>query len=160
MLQSRYGVWLNEFKDFYTELGIPITDVEAQTNLLYQNELRAKRKDLLSFSLYMKNNTIRAPNVLILEIPKNEQNSNDNYTMIINKLHIFSLMGQNTLYDRFIFNIPGVSSDHKIRKLIQDVLDKEGISSKFFTIKLHTSKFVPLQDLYDYDEQKWKIVNF
>ncbi len=159
LLRARYGVLLNEFKKFYMENNIPITDVNAQTNLLYQNELRAKNRGLLSFSLYMRNLMKRSPDVLIFEIPTSNGFSDVEFKEIIRKLSVFSLLGQNTLYDRHIFNIPGVAHTHPIRDVIQEFLDKEGLTSSFFTIKLHKSKFVPLQDLFDYEENKWKITN-
>ncbi|MBK5112960.1 MAG: hypothetical protein KGD59_14735 [Candidatus Heimdallarchaeota archaeon] len=160
LLQARYGVTLNEFKKFYLANNILMTDVDAQTDLLYQNELRAKNKELLTFSLYMRNLMKRSPSVLIFEVPTSNELPKDKFNKIIRKLSVFSLLGQNTIYDRHIFNLPGVAHTHPIRKIIHDFLEKEGLTSSFYTIKFYKSNFVPLQNLFDYEEQKWKIADF
>ncbi|HUU77078.1 MAG TPA: hypothetical protein VMX55_01945, partial [candidate division Zixibacteria bacterium] len=160
LLQARYAVRINEFEKFYKENNISHTDVKAQTDLLYQNEFRAKKKDLLSFSLYMRNITVRGQEVLIFEIPTVENKSQEEINEIIKKLQVFSFLGQINLYDRYVFQIPGVSHTHPIRKVIQEILEQEGIPVSFYTIKLLKSKYVPLQDLYDYHQEKWKIIDF
>ncbi|NPE07843.1 MAG: hypothetical protein GNW80_06150 [Asgard group archaeon] len=157
LLRARYGVTLNEFKKFYLENNVLMTDVDAQTDLLYQNELRAKNKELLTFSLYMRNRMKRSPDVLIFEIPTSDEISKDKIDLVTKKLSVFSLLGQNTIYDRYIFNLPGVAHTHPIRKIIQDFLEKEGLTPSFYTIKFYKSNFVPLQNLFDFDSQKWKI---
>ncbi len=160
LLKSRYGVSINEFKKFYLQNNIPLTDIKAQTDLLYQNELRAKKRNLFSFSLYLRNLMKRSPNVLIFEIPATNGVSDKEFKAIIKNLQVFSLLGQNTLYDRHLFNLPGVAHTHPIKDVIQEYLEKEGLTPIFYTIKFHKSNFVPLQDLYDYENQKWNIRDF
>ena len=160
LLKSRYGVSINEFKKFYLRNNILQTDVKAQTDLLYQNESRAKKRGLISFSLYMRNLMKRSTDVLIFEIPTTNGISDKEFSAIIKKLQVFSLLGQNTLYDRHIFNLPGVAHTHPIKKVIQNFLENEGLTPTFYTIKFHKSNFVPLHDLYDFEDQKWKITDF
>lgn len=160
LLRARYGVTLNEFKKFYLENNILMTDVDAQTDLLYQNESRAKNRELLTFSLYMRNLMKRKPEVLIFEIPTTNELTRDKFDEVIKKLSVFSLLGQNTIYDRHIFNLPGVAHTHPFCKIIQDFLEEEGLTSSFFTIKFYKSNFVPLQNLFDYENRKWKIIDF
>jgi hypothetical protein len=97
---------------------------------------------------------------MIFEIPTSTEISDKEFSKIIEKLQVFSLLGQNTLYDRHIFNLPGVAHTHPIKKVIQDFFEKEGLIPSFYTIKFYKSNFVPLHDLYDYEDQKWKITNF
>jgi len=160
LLQARYLIRLNEFKKFYTEKNIPLTDVDMQTDLLYQNELRAKKKKLLSFSLFMRNLVKRGNDVLIFEIPTSDNFSSEKLKKVIDKLRVFSFTGQITLYDRNVFQIPGVTHNHPIREIIQEFLESEGFVTTFYTIKLYQSKYVPLQELYDYEEKKWKISDY
>ncbi|MCG3253135.1 MAG: hypothetical protein KAX09_04740 [Candidatus Heimdallarchaeota archaeon] len=160
LLRSRYGVSINEFKKFYMKNDIPITDIDAQTDLLYQNELRARNKGLLSFSLYMRNLMKRIPDVLIFEIPTSNGYSDKDIRLITNKLQIFSQLGQKKLYDRHIFNIPGVAHTHPIKEVIQEYLEEQGLATTFYTVRFHKLNFVPLQDLYDFDERKWRIIDF
>ncbi len=159
LLQARYAVNINEFKKFFLEKNIPITDVKSQTDLLYQNELRARRKDLLSFSLFMRNFVRFGSDVLAFELPIVDEKTNGKLQAIVDKLRIFAFLGQINLYDRFLFHIPGVSHQHPVRKIIEEVLTDADFSPSFYTIKLHKSNYVPLHELYDYDDQKWKITN-
>ena len=102
----------------------------------------------------------RSTDVLIFEIPTSNGISDKEFSKIIKKLQVFSLLGQNSLYDRHIFNLPGVAHTHPIKKVIQDFFEKEGLIPTFYTIKLYKTNFVPLYDLYDFENQKWKITSF
>jgi hypothetical protein len=53
--------------------------------------------------------------------------------------------------------LPGISHEHPVKNMIYETLKKEGIEPIFYTINLAKSRFVPLHDLFNYDEQKWKI---
>ncbi|MHA1211244.1 MAG: hypothetical protein ACTSSH_02170 [Candidatus Heimdallarchaeota archaeon] len=75
----------------------------------------------------------------------------------VEKLRVFSFLGQITLHDRIVFTIPGVSHQHFIKNIIENELRKSEIKSSFYTLGLAKSKFIPFHDLYDYDEQKWLI---
>ncbi|MHA1462607.1 MAG: hypothetical protein ACTSQ0_06025, partial [Candidatus Heimdallarchaeota archaeon] len=72
---------------------------------------------------------------------------------------VFSFMGQINLYDRYVFQIPGISHTHPIREIIEEELNKFGLAPNFYTIRLQKSRFVPLQELYDYEDQKWKLID-
>ncbi len=159
LLQARYAVAINEFKKFCLEKKIPLTDIKSQTDLLYQNELRALRKGLLSFSLFMRNFGQFNSDVLVFELPVLDEKTNGKLQTIIDKLRVFGFMGQINLYDRFAFQIPGISHQHPIRKIIEEVLTELDFSPSFYTVKLLKSNFVPLHDLYDYDNRKWKITD-
>lgn len=156
LLQARYAVRINEFGKFYRENDIQLTDVKAQTDLLYQNELRARNKGLISFSLFMRNISVSGQEILIFEIPTAKK-SNEEIEQIIDKLQVFGFLGQINLYDRYVFQVPGVSHKHPIRNVIKNFLKEEDLPVDFYSIKLLKSKYVPLQDLFDYEKEKWKI---
>ncbi len=159
LLQARYAVNINEFKKFCLEKNISMTDIKSQTDLLYQYELRARRKGLLSFTLFMRNFRRFGSDVLVFELPIVDEKMNGKLQTIIDKLRIFAFMGQINLYDRVAFQIPGISHQHPLQKIIEEVLTEAHFSPSFYTIKLHKSKYVPLHELYDYDNQKWKITD-
>ncbi len=156
LLRARYAVWINEFKDFYLRNKISPTNVKEQINLLYYYELQAKKKKLINFSLYIRSLMKRAPNVLIIELP-NSGLSNEELNAVIDKLRILSFLGQVDLYDRHLFQILGISHSHPLAKSIEQFLVDEGLSPSLYTIKLQKTKFLPFHELYDYEEQKWKI---
>jgi len=157
LLRARYAVWINEFKGFYQKNNISTTDINAQIDLLYYYELQARKKGLIDFSLYLRSLMKRAPNVLIMEIPTSHGQSDEQLETVVDKLRIFSYLGEICLYDRYLFQILGISHKHPLRKSIEQFLVKNGFSPIFYTIKLQKSKFIPLHELYDYEEQKWKI---
>ncbi|MFW9923448.1 MAG: hypothetical protein ACFFDW_09215, partial [Candidatus Thorarchaeota archaeon] len=94
LLKARYAVNINEFAKFCSEKNISLTDIEAQTDLLYQNEFRAKRKNLLSYSLYMRNLAARGSDVLIVELPIVSHQSEEELKVVIKQLQVFSFLGQ------------------------------------------------------------------
>ncbi|NHJ49388.1 MAG: hypothetical protein FK733_16480 [Asgard group archaeon] len=76
---------------------------------------------------------------------------------LIDRLRVFGFLGQFQLHDRTIINLPGISHNHPVKDIIKDVLEEEGIEANFYTINLLKSQFVPLHDLFDFDEQKWQM---
>ncbi|NHK29815.1 MAG: hypothetical protein FK730_00590 [Asgard group archaeon] len=152
LLGGRYGGWVHELPKFYEVNNLTSTNVEEVVNFLSQIETRVRRREILSFSLYIRPPTNRGQNVLIFETPlKNDR------TDIIDKIRIFPRLFQFILHDRFVFIIPGISHKHPVKKMIQRIFEQEGVESIFYTINLAKSRFVPLHDFFDYEEQKWKL---
>jgi hypothetical protein len=54
--------------------------------------------------------------------------------------------------------MPGVSHQHYIKEIIQNELNKTEMEAIFYTIGIANSKILSLHDLYDFDNQKWKII--
>lgn len=154
ILGGRYGGWVHELPKFYEANNLSSINVEEIVNFLSQIEIRARRRGILSFSLYIRPPR-RGSNVLIFETPLIE--SEKDSLEIINKIRIFPRLGQFTLHNRLVFVLPGISHKHPVKGMIQETLEKEGLELIFYTINLAKSRFVPLHDLFDYDEQKWKI---
>jgi hypothetical protein len=155
ILGGRYGGWVHELPKFYEINNISSTNVEEIVNFLSQIEVRARRRNILSFSLYMRPPSRFSPDVLVFETPliESKKELND----ITNKLQIFSRLAQLTLHNRLVFVLPGISHEHPVKDIIDKVLSKDGIDSTFYTINLAKNRFVPLHNLFNYDEQKWKI---
>jgi len=156
-LRARYAVRINEFQNFCQKNSIPSTDIKAQTDLLYQQELRAKKKGLLSFSLYMSNFVRHGSDVCVFEIPLSNILSKVDFQSFIDRLRVFSHFSQINLYDRYIFLIPRISHNHFVAKIVKEEIDKEGLPSTFYTIKTYKFNYIPYQELYDFDLQRWKI---
>lgn len=156
LLKSRYGVMVSELPKLFEVNEMSISDVVAQTDFINQIDIRARRRNLLSYALYMRSHRPRGSNVLICEIPNIDTFSDEKLAQLRNRLHIFAFLGVVNLSDRAIFTIPGVSHEHPIKEAIEEIIAEEKIESLFYTIKLSQAKFVPLHDLYDFDAQKWK----
>jgi hypothetical protein len=77
---------------------------------------------------------------------------------VIEKLRVFSFLGQITLHDRIVHTMPGVSHQHYIKEIIQNELNKANIKAEYYTIGIAQSRLISMHNLYDFDEQKWKIV--
>ncbi len=156
LLKSRYGVVVSELQKLYEINEIPISDVVSQTDFLNQIDIRARRRNLLSYALFMRSHRPLGTDVLIFEIPSIDNLSDKQLEKIRKRLHIFSFLGIVILSDRIIFTLPGVSHEHPIKNLIEEILIEEKVEPLFYTIKLSKSKFVPLHELYDFETQKWK----
>jgi len=104
----------------------------------------------------MRSHRPQVSNVLIFEISTINNITDEKLEQLRNRLHVFSFLGVVVLSDRAIFTLPGVSHEHPIKELIEEVLAEEKIESVFYTIKLSKNRFVPLHELYDFDTQKWK----
>ena len=156
LLKSRYGVMVSELPKFFELNDITISDVVSQTDFINQIEIRARRRNLLSYALYMRSHRPRGSNVLICEIPNTDNFTDKKLEQLRKRLHVFAFLGMVILSDRAIFTIPGISHEHPIKKVIEEILVKEKIEFLFYTIRLSQAKFVPLHELYDFDAQKWK----
>ncbi|MEA2070142.1 MAG: hypothetical protein U9O98_02530 [Asgard group archaeon] len=150
LLQARYIVEVSELPKFYEYNALDMTDLDAQTDLLSQLSIRAHRNDLLDFALFIRSFAKLSADVLVFEIPQESINEE-----IIEKLSVFSFLGQISLYDKTIFNIPGISHRSKLKDVLQKALLKEGIEPSFYTISLQQSRFIPFHELYDYENKKW-----
>ena len=157
LLKSRYMIWMNEAMKLYEKNDISSTDEYSQIDLLNQLEIRARKKGLLSFALFMRNFTTRGNDILVFEMLNFDDTIEKEYTELTDRLRIFSFLGQMKLYDRYVFTIPGLNHTHPVAELIKNTIDGYNIESNFYTINLKKSKFIPFHELYDFDENKWKL---
>ncbi|MHA1187647.1 MAG: hypothetical protein ACTSSK_12390 [Candidatus Heimdallarchaeota archaeon] len=156
LLKSRYGVMVSELPKFFEINNIAISDVVSQTDFINQIEIRARRRNLLSYALYMRSHRPRGSDVLIFEILNIENYTDKKFEQLREQLNVFSFLGVVYLSDRILFTLPGVSYEHPIKEVIEEILAEEKMESLFYTINLSKAKFVPLHELYDFDTQKWK----
>jgi len=157
LLKARYSVWVNELTNFYQKNNIPLDDVIPQTDLLNQLEIRARKKGILNYTIFMRNFTPTGTNIMVFELLSDTIAKEKELTELLDKLRVFSFMGQMTLYDRIVLTLPGTSHDHPIKNVIKQVIDSSNIDSNFYTIKIYKSIFNPLHELFDFEDRKWKI---
>jgi hypothetical protein len=154
LLSGSYGGKVHEIPKLYERNNISSTNIQECIDFLNQIEIRARRRDVLSFSLFLCGPT-KNRDVLIFETPL--LGSEKNTREIIDKIRVFAFLVKFTLHNRLVFVLPGISHEHQVKSYIKNTLEKEGIKPIFSTVNLIKSKFVPLHDLYDYDNQKWKL---
>ncbi|MFW9923067.1 MAG: hypothetical protein ACFFDW_07230 [Candidatus Thorarchaeota archaeon] len=154
--KARYHMLVSELPLLYEKNKIKISDVDAQTYFLNQIEIRAKRRNLLNYKLYMRNFATRGVDVCIIEIPTINQ-SFDELQKLISKLRIFSYLTQMNLFDRIILALPSITHEHPVVQLIKRVILQSPFEASYYTIRLNKSNFVPYHDLYDFESKKWII---
>ncbi|MBK5114885.1 MAG: hypothetical protein JJE41_14770 [Candidatus Heimdallarchaeota archaeon] len=158
LLRSRYGVVISELQKLFEINNIDNVDVIKQTDFLNQIEIRARKRGFLSYSFFIRTLTRRGSEVFVMEIIDIDDYTPKIVDKIIDKLCVFSLIGQITLNDRIILVLPGVTHRHYISEIIQNEFNEAKIKTIFYTIRLANNKLIRMHELYDFDEQKWKIV--
>ena len=158
LLRSRYGVATSELPKLYEINKISNVDVIKQTDFLNQIEIRARKRGLLTYCFFIRSLTRRGSDILVTELQNIDDYPKKVLEEVIEKLRVFSFLGQITLHDRIIFTMPGVSHQHFIKEIIQSELNKAEMKALFYTIGIANSKLLSMHELYDFKEQKWKIV--
>lgn len=158
LLRSRYGVVISELPKLYELNDISNVDVIKQTDFLNQIEIRARKRGLLTYCFFIRSLTRRGSDILVTELQDIDEYPKNLLEEVIEKLRVFSFLGQITLHDRIIFTIPGVSHQHYIKEIIENELNKANMKAIFYTIGIANSKVLKMHELYDFDEEKWKIV--
>jgi len=158
LLRSRYGVVISELQKLFEINNIDNVDVIKQTDFLNQIEIRARKRGFLSYSFFIRTLTRSGSEVLVMEIIDIDKYPPKLVDKIIEKLRVFSLLGQITLNDRIILVLPGVSHRHYINENIQNEFNEAKIKTIFYTIRLANNKLIRMHELYDFKEQKWKII--
>ena len=69
----------------------------------------------------------RGSDILIAEIDNIDNYSPELLNKILTQIRIFSLVGQITLNDRYILTFPGITPNHFLKELIQQVFDDNEI---------------------------------
>jgi hypothetical protein len=139
----------------YERNNIPRHDKNKISKFLNQLEIRARKRKLLTYAPFFSIMGKIYPIVLIHELPLPKSKSEIN--RISSKLNVFGNLVRLTLEDRIIFITVGISFHHPVKKLLEKYFEKDGLDFNYYTIKLHSYKLVPYYDLFDYEEQKWKI---
>ena len=158
LLRSRYGVVISELSKLYELNDISNVDVIKQTDFLNQIEIRARKRGLLTYCFFIRSLTRRGSDILVTELQNIDEYPKKLLEEVIEKLRVFSFLGQITLHDRIIFTMPGVSHQHYIKEIIENELSKANMKAIFYTIGVANSKVIDMHELYDFEEEKWKIV--
>lgn len=73
------------------------------------------------------------------------------------KLHIFSWQVFNMNIDSSLMRFFGPRYDHHIVKILHDEIEKLGFTCEVYSSKIKVWRYVPLEDLYDYDSKLWLV---
>ncbi|MHA1212449.1 MAG: hypothetical protein ACTSSH_08315, partial [Candidatus Heimdallarchaeota archaeon] len=153
LVKARYGVWVDQFNNLCNNNDIPLSNVQDQMNFLNQLEIRARRRGLLDYFLITRKSYSFA-DVSGIEIPTDEISDKD-FDEIIERVRIFSSLGEFKLYDKTILIIPGITYNHPIADVLMELLEKEGLKPSLFSVRIHKGKFVPFHELFNFETQKW-----
>ncbi|NHK31843.1 MAG: response regulator transcription factor [Asgard group archaeon] len=157
LLRSRYGLPTNKLPELFERNNISNVDVSKQTDFLNQIEIRARKRGFLTYCFFMRSLTRKGTDVLIIEMKNIDNYSDVILNKTIEKMRKFSFLAQISLFDRYIFTIPGVSHQHYIKDILEEIITAVGIEADFYTVGLSRSRYILFHELYDYEEQKWKM---
>jgi len=157
LIRANYTVWINELTKLYTKNDLSNSTLNEKIDFLNQIDIRARRRDFLSYSLFMLNFNRQRSAILNVDIPLLDYSKEKEIDNIIEKLRVFSFLGQMNIYDSIILTIPGANAQHPIRNTIETLFNKSDIFPTFYTIKMMKSRFIPYHELYDFDKEFWKI---
>ncbi|MEA2070652.1 MAG: hypothetical protein U9O98_05110, partial [Asgard group archaeon] len=154
LIKARYGVWVDQCYKLFRLNDISSEDTRAQMDLLNQLDIRARRRNLLDYSLTMRSFS-RLNTILITEIFLSNNKKEEDLAELIDRLRIFSWLGLLKFYDRWLFTLPGIGHEHPIAHLIKKEIQKTGFELSQFTINDFFGQFVPYHDLYNFETSKW-----
>ena len=157
LLKSGRLLQEQELEKLYKMNDIALTDIIAQTELINQIEIRAKRRGLITYDLLLISKFLRSSGSTIFEVPTIDTKEEEKLAVLMKKLQKFSFLGNIVLSDRVIGLVTGISHHNKISKMIEDVLIKNDFNPIFYTVKLSKSRGYQFYDLYNYKEKKWKM---
>ncbi len=157
LTKGSYSVRINELEKLYEKNNLQNSTLDSKIDFLSQIEIRSRRRDVLSFSPFMLNFNRLGSDILIIDIPMPEYSQEKKLAEVIEKLRVFSFLGQMNVYTSIVLTIPGANHQHPIRNVIEKVFNDSNIFPSFYTIKIIKSKFIPYHELYDYDTDSWKV---
>ena len=160
LVKGNFAVWVSKLNKLYEKNNHQNSTQSSQVQFLNQLESRALRRNLLSYSLFMTNFVRRGSDILLikLDLPLGNKAKEELIEEKVQQLRIFSVMLDINLYDSKILTIPTLNHQHPVKDLIEQFFNKVDIYPEFYTANLHSSKFVPYHDLYDYEKEFWKVV--
>ena len=93
--------------------------------------------------------------LLILEILTLDQQAEKRLELLVDRFSVFSRQGVLKLGDRWFFILGGVAHTHPVANFLQQEIEKEGFLVNVFSVKCFQYRFVPLHQLFDFEERKW-----
>lgn len=155
LLKSGRLLQEQEMENLYKKNNIALTETIAQTELINQIEIRAKRRELITYDLLLINKFLRSSGSIIFEIQTVDKREEERLAIFMKKLQKFSSLGNIVLSDRVIGLVTGISHKHEIGKLINEILEKNDFNSTIYSVRLTKSRSCNFHELYNYKEENW-----
>jgi hypothetical protein len=155
LIKTGCNVYTNHLEALYERNNISKTEVKDRMFFLGQLDIRARRRELLEYTLYIAPYRPSSGEILIIELPI-ESNYKDELSEITKSLQVFSQLGQVKTANRMLYTMPGMNHEHPVCKLIKNVISEKELEADYYTIKSGGSQFIPFHELYDFEEKKWK----
>jgi hypothetical protein len=76
---------------------------------------------------------------------------------MVERLHVFGWQGYNHYLESSLMRIFGPRYNHPIVQTIQEIIEEYGFTCEIFSAKLKLWRYVPLEELYDFDSKKWLV---
>jgi DNA-binding MarR family transcriptional regulator len=149
-----YGVWLSELSEFLTENNIDPKDTLEATNFFNKMQNIAVEKNLLDFRLSISPSILNSHEQLVVKIICDPES--DFAYRLIDDLSVFGWVVILHSYDELYMSINGLNYQDVLSELITGILKEKKIEFSIFSIKSRILRHVPYNELYDFDNKKWK----
>jgi hypothetical protein len=157
IIKSMYIVYLDEFYEMCKKNNIQRENDKIVTDFLNQQEIRLRRRNLLHYKLITV--PLMSPiNLLAIEIPYQSNKDYKKLAKLLDQYIIFSWVYEYITRDKILLIIrSNFSAKHPIVKFLEDMLKKEGFEPTFSNIDWYFSKPIPYHELFDFEQNKWKL---
>lgn len=150
-----FGVWLDKLEGFLFSNNINPKDTLEGTSFFNKMQKTAIEKQLLDYRLSISLSRMRSFERLLIKI-KSKPDSDSTFRLI-DDLSIFGWMAILYSYEEIFLLINGLNYKDKLTELIISILEEKNLDFEFFSIKNKFVRHIPLNELYDYKNKKWKI---
>ena len=149
-----YGVWLSELSEFLSENNIDPKDTLEATNFFNKMQNIAVEKNLLDYRLSISPSILNSHEQLVIKIICDPES--DSAYRLIDDLSVFGWVVILHSYDELYMSINGLNYQDALSELISRFLEEKKIEFSMFSIKSRLLRHVPYNELYDFENKKWK----
>ncbi|NPD90583.1 MAG: hypothetical protein HGN29_17870 [Asgard group archaeon] len=150
-----FGVWLDKLEDFLLGNNINPKDTLEGTSFFNELQKKAIEKQLLDFRLTISPSRMRSVERLIIRV-KCKPDSDTTFRLI-EELSIFGWMVILYSYDEIFLLINGLNFKDKLTELLATILEEKDLDFEFLSIKDKLIRHIPLNELFDYKNKRWKL---
>ena len=158
--QSNGIVHYNHFRGFTSELrnllvenGQDWDDMASCIDFLNNIRRSLIEKKLIDFRLSLSISNLAVNEMLVVKIQCDPDDNRIN--SLLDKLNVFGGSVVHKGYDHIFLLVYSVHYQHPLAELIVDEFKTGGFDCEVFSVKNIVWRFVPLHDLYSFEDQKW-----
>ncbi len=149
-----YGCWVPKTKQLLEKNNIDINNAQESASFLNKFRNQAMERNLLDYMIMVSLNTATS-NYLIIHI---KHNPKDNIIKkLSDDLSCFTSIVFLSSYQDLIISLIGPQYSDSLTKIIIDRIKKDNIDFEYFSCQVKNWRYLPLNELYDFESKKWLI---